>query len=206
MVEFSIILLYFYRRLIQIMKHTLNLIIVLLTIFIVSCSSTPLPANPTKWPGNDGIPENTTGTAYPASMEVSETASNYPAPLLTEETEPTPTIDPALGVVKGQLYLKGEPVAGVVLFLSDIVKDNQGNEKMVSIDYNTKIRAVTQKDGTFTFANVPPNRYALVLISMPNAFILATPGTEESIVVPVTTGMQEDLGRLDYDDLPLQPK
>ena len=138
---------------------------------------------------------------YPAP-EINTREPGYPAPV-AETPTPMPPTAAAFGSVKGELYLQGKPMNKVLLFLSDIHKDDHGEERLVSIDYNTKIRAETQADGSFLFVNVPPKRYALVLVVMPNSFLLLNPKDQAAMVVPVDAGQATNMGRLDYDALPI---
>ncbi len=142
-------------------------------------------------------------TAYPVWNTEEPYPPGYPAP--KEPTEaPTPTIDPTLGIVKGELYLRGEPVERALLFLSDVYQDNLGNDSVVSIDYNTKIRAITREDGAFTFVNIPLGRYALVIVEIPNSFLLLEPETQGAMVIVVSGNETISMGRLNYDDLPVK--
>ena len=172
----------------------------ILMLTMVSCTA----ATPQVAPS--AIQPSTTTFPYPAPI-LETSAPAYPAlayPAPPEETEePTPTADPTLGVVKGELYLKGEPVNKALLFLSDVFKDNQGNDSVVSIDFNTKNRAITKQDGSFTFVNIPQKHYALVLVVMPNSFVLLDPKTQASMIVDVKAGEIVSIGKLDYDDLPI---
>jgi hypothetical protein len=179
-------------------------------LFIVSCSPATISTAPMNTPTKLSA-QNTSAvtqaagneSAYPAPTS-KLTKAGYPAPI-EETATPFPTIDSNLGIVKGELYLKGEPLGDVLLFLSDVYKDNQGNDSVVSIDYNTKNRAVTKKDGSFTFVNIPAKRYALVLVVIPESYLLLEPKDQTSMLVDVAVGKTVDMGRLNYDDLPVTP-
>jgi hypothetical protein len=110
-----------------------------------------------------------------------------------------------LGIVTGKLLLNDKPVNEASLFLSDVIKDTDGEERLVSIDYNTKIRASTGPDGSFTFINVPVQHFAFVLNVVTNAYVLLKPGTQEPIIVKIEPGKTVDLGTLNYDALPITP-
>lgn len=125
----------------------------------------------------------------------------YPEPVDTPE--PMSTQDPVLGSAKGMLLLNSKPVQNCLLFLSDIAKDSQGKEVLVSVDYMTKNRTTTSNDGSFIFVNIPPKRYALVLVVIPNSYLLLRPGKQEAVTLTVESGKTVDLGRLDFDDLPI---
>lgn len=161
--------------------------------FLVSCSFSSSPS----------IKENLSEpTGVTPSVPFSSTS--YPVDAVKETQEPTPTTDPSLGQVTGELYLNGKPVNEAVLFLANIAKNDQGQDSVVMVDLNTKLRASTSNEGKFLFVNIPKNHYALVLVEFPNSYLLMKPGTQDSITLNVVEGKTEDLGRLDYDNLPVR--
>jgi hypothetical protein len=169
-----------------------------LLLVIVGCTTAVPSATPATL--DTGQPA---ATIYPYPEPALETSiPGYPAPM--EETKaPTPTTDPTLGNVQGEIYLKGQPVNKALLFLSDVLQDKQGNDSVVSVDLNTKNRVETNPDGSFTFVNIPPQRYALVLVVMPHSYVLLKPDTQDAMVLEVKAGETVSMGRLDYDDLPI---
>lgn len=143
-------------------------------------------------------------SSYPAPSAFTNQNEGYPAPTAIEYEDPIPTVDPSKGMVKGALQLNGEPAKGALLFLADVVKDSSGKDGLVSIDYNTPNRAMTKENGDFTFYNVPSERYVLVIVVIPNSFLLMTPGTQDPIFVDVRASQEVDLGTLNYDSLPFR--
>ena len=176
------------------MRKYIMFIIIFLPI-LAACSGKSPTQSSSQIPGIKG---------YPATSETNNANNLSAYPVSTEPIEPTPTIDPALGVVKGKLYLQGKPVNNALLFLADVIQDTQGNDRMVSVDYNTQNRSTTQSDGSFAFVNIPTNKhFALVLVVIPNSYVLMTPGTEKHVIVDAKAGQEIDLGQLNYDALPI---
>lgn len=138
--------------------------------------------------------------------------SDYPIPQITSEftelyTPERPTQDPALGAVKGVLQLKTstgiKPVDHVILYLAEVVRDTEGNERVVSMDRLNSPRAYTDTNGYFEFFNVPPSKYGLVLDTITNSYLLGHPVTGEDMLFEVKAGEVLDIGVLVYDLLPI---
>jgi len=112
-----------------------------------------------------------------------------------------------LGAVKGVLQLKTstgiKPVDHVILYLAEVVRDTEGNERVVSMDRINSPRAYTDTDGYFEFINVPPSKYGLVLDTITNSYLLGHPVTGEDMLFEVKAGEVLDVGALIYDLLPI---
>jgi len=172
-----------------------------IAIFLGACSTvqpSPLPVVSTAT-----VAPETSPSTYPPppTMEVGPAYPNTSPQVV--EVLPTLTPDASMGSAHGILLLNGEPVKEVILFLSDLVKDDAGVDRIVSVDLNTKNRALTGPDGTFNFINIPPERYALVLSVVNETFLLMKPGTQDPLLVTIEAGKAVDLGELNYDALPL---
>jgi hypothetical protein len=119
---------------------------------------------------------------------------------------PRPTQDATLGQVTGKLLLKvgsnADPLVGRILYLAALVKDDSGTETAAGLDRVRSPRTYSDVDGSFTFYNVPPGRYAIVLDVVRNAYMLRHPDRDEDLIVTVTTGGTADVGPLAYAQLP----
>lgn len=116
--------------------------------------------------------------------------------------DPTPTTDPRMGQIEGQMLVKGQPVTAGILYLSELIKDNTGRELVASFSRESRLRAYFDENGKFTFWNVPPGRYGVVYDLVSSAYLLMTIDGEASFIVTVTEGETLDLGILDYPNLP----
>ncbi len=143
------------------------------------------------------------GCAAPAPSPASGTplASPLNSPL-AQQAAPLPTQDPTLGSAVGKITEKGQPMAGRVLYLAEVVKDANGNETAAGYDRINSPRAEVQADGSFRFVNVPPGRYSIVMDVVRQAFMLKNPKDQSDLIVDVTSGGAADFGTLDYDQLP----
>ncbi len=65
---------------------------------------------------------------------------------------------------------------------------------------------MTNPDGSFTFVNIPSKTLTLVLVVVPNSFVLLNPKDQSSIIITAKPGETIDLGKLDYDHLPIPSK
>ena len=141
---------------------------------------------------------------YPYAMEVPPV---YPSPGMEEATPtyiplPTPTADPSLGRVQGALFEAKSPVQ-VSLYLAEIKADEEGTEVSARFSPPDSPRVETNPDGSFTFVNITPGRYALILYTGFAAYLVNIPDKEDPILFTVEAGKTVDLGELNYDDLPL---
>jgi hypothetical protein len=165
-----------------------------------------------------GCVPNNNSTLAPEQMSSSypvfptSIPSGYPSPQITSEfTEPynheRPTQDPTLGAVKGVLQLKTstgiKPVDHVILYLAEVVRDTEGNERVVSMDRLNSPRAYTDMNGYFEFFNVPPGKYGLVLDTITNSYLLGHPVSGEDMLFEVRAGEVLDTGVLVYNMLPI---
>lgn len=153
---------------------------------------------------------------YPASEQtypypypyVLEAPPLYPDPGMIPPTPtyippPTPTPDPTLGRIDGSLFEGTSPVQ-ISLYLAEIQADENGKEIAARYDPQNSPREETSPDGSFSFVNVKPGRYALILYTGMNSFLLNVPDKNEAIIFTVEAGKTFDLGKIVYDDLPLE--
>ncbi len=174
--------------------------LVLLILLLTACgpSSTPAPASKAATvPASSG---------YPAPAASSPTKPGYPAPSNGGSTEeaasPTATIDPALGQVKGVFHLEKIPDMPFVLYLAPTVKDSKGQEIVVNFNRDISIPAVPDRQGNFTFVNVPPGRYGLVYDAIGTSFLMTVPGKQETLIITVNGNETVNLGQLNYEAPP----
>lgn len=138
------------------------------------------------------------------------TAPNSVLPTPTSQT--TPDIlsrNPAdgTGALVGVLLLwsDGElqPVADVKLALGEILRDDNGEERMVGYDASTAPTTITGPDGRFIFQDVPPGRYGLILDIVMSSFLLFDESSGEAMLIDIPADEVVDLGNLEYTSLPI---
>lgn len=180
-----------------------KLISLFLLLFLCGCGAvSPAPDNKNTPPA---LTTQGSGEGYPVQPLIEDTA--YPAPAFQTETlGPTVTADATKGLVKGAIYLNGKPVGNAILSLADVLKAENG-EEYTAVERSKSQKTTTQPDGSFSFRNVPPGRYALVYSIVVESYLLYKPGkTDEAILLDVAEGQDVDLGKLDFDELPMLSK
>ena len=172
------------------------LFVLFILLFLAGCS-TPSAAVST------GTPEAaSTDYPYPAP----EQPTSYPVMQETQVEQPTWTPDASMGSATGRLLLNGKPVkVDTLIFLATFLKNADGIEFTAVVEPSTSPKAYTDAEGNFTFINVAPGRYTLVLDNVVTSYLLYVPGTQDNLYVEVAAGSQADIGTLDYEDLPLPP-
>ena len=173
--------------------------LLLVLFFLCACGTAPTQPSALIQP-----PATVGSTAY-----LGPTAnSGYPGPKFSTPQVPRAvvvTVDPNLGIVHGVLLWKHKPVVGQTLYLSEMIKDAAGVERIAALDLITSPRTDTDEKGQFRFVNVPPKNYGLVLNTFADSYLLQSPQTGYSVIASVTGPTPVDLGILDYEDLPLPP-
>jgi hypothetical protein len=117
---------------------------------------------------------------------------------------PTFTTDPSMSNVTGRLLENDSGVGNITLYLAEVLKDKTNRDIVAGLDRANSPSAVTTSDGSFTFVNVPPGRYALILDVITNQYLMSYPGEETQIIIQVESGSKFDLGDLNYDSLPIK--
>lgn len=140
-------------------------------------------------------------TAYPAPENIDQTG--YPVPSVEVIYEPTWTPAPNTGMVTGVLKLNGEPVKNTTLFLGTFLKNAEGQDFTAVVEPAVSPQTSTFPDGSFSFVNVAPGRYSLILSNAVSQYLLFKPGTQEHYVIEVSENETFDVGVIDYDELPL---
>ncbi len=160
--------------------------------------------------------ESSTSGAYPypgaeATSPQIQSQNAYPYPGISETpglqvyatAGPLPTPVTGKGVITGRLLVKGKPAVNVILYLADITKDEKGVDRLAGFSRTNSPNAQVNLEGNFVFANITPGKYALILDTVQNAYLLHKPGEEVEWLFTVEAGQVLDLGTLDYDSLPL---
>lgn len=150
-------------------------------------------------------------TAYPISGSDTESVNSYPAPVVEEipVEQPSiqqPTQDPSLAIITGFLLIEKDgniyPVSDAILYLAPVLKDEKGIERVVSFDRFSSNRAITDKNGKFTFVNVKFDKYGLILDRVINSYLLNDPQSSMDMLFSIEEPRLYDLGELRYDYLP----
>lgn len=122
-------------------------------------------------------------------------------------TQPTKTINPTSGTITGRLLIlnseKKTPINDEILYLAEVIFDNEGKSSFASFDRINSPRTTTDSEGKFIFENIKPGKYGLVLDVITASYLLLKPGTTEPIIIEVTGGDIIDLGELTFEELPI---
>lgn len=147
----------------------------------------------------------TTGTGYPAVNQNQGfgVTPGYPAATNAAIVVPTWTAAPGTGVVTGVLKLQGKPVKGLLLYLGTFLKNSAGQEFTAVVEPAKSPSTNTEEDGKFTFINLPPGRYSLIMDNVVKQYLLYKPNSKDYIAIDLPAGGNVDLGTLDYSDLPV---
>lgn len=188
-------------------------IFILLALLLSACNalpgSRPTDAYPqpgaqsASYPDSSGTSETYPGSDYPGP-DVYSLPEGYPAPNV-EPDIPTPTVTPdtTKGNIKGTLLRNNQGVPEAILYLAEIIKDDKGNDRLASFNPFESPSTTTNTEGVFIFPNVAPGKYQLVLYTVVNAYFLYYPGEKKEIIVTVKENQTIDVGKLNYDSLPL---
>lgn len=143
---------------------------------------------------------------YPAPLTGSSNPTGYPVNSVEEiPAIPTVTSDPQLGSVQGKILYKGKPLSSKLLYLAGVLKDTNSNMDIATtLDVNTAPRAVTNEDGSFEFFNIKPGHYGLILYEGTSTYLMLHPETNKAIIMDVLEKKNVDLGKMDFQDLPLE--
>jgi hypothetical protein len=189
----------FYIQLRSLMMKCTILFLVMCFVFITGCTTAPVAPTPlTDQPAN-------TPEGYPLSVQSTPLATDYPPPeQVTSSPEPTWTPAAGLGIVTARILLNGNPVIDVRMYLADIIKNDEGQSISASVDPSASPQAYTDSNGVFTFINVKPGEYSLILNNALESYMIYKPNTQESFIIIVEPDAKVDLGELDYTDLPIK--
>jgi len=155
-------------------------ILFLLTLVASACYWQPVPA-PTTRP----------------VVEASPTAA-APAPTAV------PTSQPDRGTITGALNREDKPDVSIPdadLFLAEILSGGGNTLSVAALDMNAAPKAKTGTDGHFTFVDVAPGTYTLVIRTPLGAMLIPDPDSGHDLLIPVKADKTVDLGQL-YVNLP----
>jgi hypothetical protein len=144
------------------------IIVVLLAILLVGCSNTTSP----------------------------ELSSTQTFDANTQGVSATNTADPTTGRVEGCLKINGEAVERLNLYLAPILKDNAGKEIVAALERTTDPGAVSDKNGCFSFINVPVGSYALLYEVGTMGNMIMDKNGVSSLILRVQAGDVIDLGQI----------
>ncbi len=182
------------------MKNSKLVLIALIIIIVLSaCSKATIVATQTP------VATTEQTAQYPAPQVVVTSNPAYPDPVtpLINTPGPTWTPDPQMGKVFGTLLITNNPVKNINLYLAEVIIDASGRDVVAGLDRITAPNSVTDDQGLFNFINVKAGRYALILDVVTNQYLMNYPGKEEPIIIEVVAGKEVDLGKLNYDTLPI---
>jgi hypothetical protein len=178
--------------------------IILLLPVLWACASTPAPPEVTVIVATQQSEE--TPESYPGPPQPPQNNPAYPVP----EQEAVPTIvlpavtqDPSMALVKGVLLYNSKPVPGAILYLSEVVRSEDGEAGVVAFERSAPTKTFTNTEGEFVFYNIPPGEYGLVIDLIAASYLLSYPDGSEEILVTISSKETIDLGVLDFDDLPI---
>jgi hypothetical protein len=126
---------------------------------------------------------------------------------LRPSASPTATVIPGTGQVMGILQLMSNgnphPVKNSLLYLAETIKDSSGNNSFAAMDRIHSPRTESDDNGRFTFVNIPPGNYGLILDQVSSSYLLLKPGSQEVMIISVSADERVDLGTLTYASLPV---
>jgi hypothetical protein len=156
-----------------------------LLLAVIGCAGQLILPSPTASPTD--VPATPTPISLPPS----------PTPPPTEvPATPMPTSLPTMGTVTGLLIKETtqEPLDDHVLYLAKILKTSSEGLSVTALDATADPRAVTDVAGKFTFVNVPPESYALALLTPVGPALIKDARTEKEVILSVEAGDTVDLG------------
>jgi len=128
-----------------------------------------------------------------AAPQTSAVSSEPPSGNETSTANPEPSAD------KGGA---DKPYPELRLYLGILLLSDDGKSTLARVDALKAPTAITDADGRFTFTDLEPDRYILVLQVPPNNLMkLNDPDTGQDMVVDVEAGKITDIGP-QYHDLP----
>ena len=95
------------------------------------------------------------------------------------------------------------PYVDVRLIVGTLIKDSEGNNVGARVSLMNSPKARTDSNGKFTFIDLDPDVYTLVLEIPPLEMVkLNDPVTGKDMLIKLEEGESKDLGILSYPDLP----
>lgn len=134
--------------------------------------------------------------ATPTPDAASETAQPSPAAVISPQ--------PGTGGAAGRIVdsVTGQPVIDRALFLGtwSTMTSKEGEESpFVVMLPSTSPQATVDGEGNFSFSNVEPGDYGIVLWTPMQSFVAANPDTEQAYVVTIEPDQVTELGTIVVD-------
>jgi hypothetical protein len=107
--------------------------------------------------------------------------------------------------IEGAITMEGQPAGKLpaTLYLGDPTGSNPMGA-YVALDIETAIRGYVRSDGTFTFPNVPPGTYSIVVWTPAAAYIVPDPATGETWLIEMSADTHFDTGQITVPALRLE--
>lgn len=131
--------------------------------------------------------------------------SSQPNPNNVAAVQPTALVTPApgKGVITGQLVTaNGQPIGNVVVRLAEIYWDQGHTNGALALDEANSPSTLADAQGFFTFNNVTPRDYSLVLRSRSqldssaDVIVPEQPGASKALIVTIAQGEVKQLGQV----------
>lgn len=109
-----------------------------------------------------------------------------------------PTPPEGKATIVGVLQREGssEPVSEVDLYLTTLIRTEEGKEILAALDTASDPRAFSDEEGVFLFTEISPETYGLAIVCPTGSFLLREPDTGEALLTIAEAGAVIDLGTL----------
>ena len=165
---------------------------------VIIATQTPAEELPESYPAPQQ--QNSQAYPYPDTEQAYPDSEQAAVPTMVP---PDITPDPTMAMVKGVLLYNSKPVSGTILYLSKVVRSEDGGVGVVAFDRKDPTKTYTNAEGEFVFYNIPPGEYGLVIDTVVASYLLSYPDGEAEILLDLSSGDEVDLETLDYDNLPI---
>lgn len=201
------------------MRKSILVILLILTLALGACrragADTPAPTQPVTMqteevqveaPISPGV-QSSSPQPYPyPSPEpfVTRTPRSYPGPqenvsIATATPLVVPTASADSGVVTGKLINSetGNPIAFQSVYLGMKNYLTPGPGYTYTLQENSSPHSLTNEDGEFAIANVPPGEYILMIFTPFGATVVMQPNSDRELDLVVTAGKVLDIGTME---------
>ena len=158
---------------------------------VEAIQDTPLP------PG--AYPVNQEATTNPSPAPETTISESYPSP--TEDTQVVPTEipvqDPSLGMVKGQVFsiAQDKGMVDTIVRLAEVYRD--GGRGAYVLDEAFSPIATTDGEGNFTFYNVAPGEFVVIVGDIYNDYEIINDEENLPVTYNVEAGKTLEMGVLE---------